>query len=347
MMRLVSTIMVSLVLILVPNLMSCGSSVSQQESDAHLRYLTFSGSNRCTLNYAREAEVRLCVSGTSGATLEKAKDYSKRALLTWFRALRQIDDKVTSNVVFSCNSPHLTVNMIPGSGTSYASCGRANIYTQKTYGTYLHEFGHAVAALSDTYTGRSAGACRSGQPKSVMCWGAYGPNKDAAGFSLLYQDDVNGIQAVYKRIMQSRGPMTPPSVQIDPLGSIDPNNPWPTASGNSGLNNGGNQFGRDIFVSLARKQLFQRSSEVVRISTRINLDKVVICQGVVKDVEACVANSSAYPVQYAERVGNRKVYTTTVQTGGIKAIDLTVFAGGELNGKFHPSDRKSFRLQRD
>lgn len=330
-------------------LTSCARTGGEDQHSAELHYLTFGGSNGCTLNYAQEPEIRLCVAGTTGATLEKAKDYSKRALLTWLRALRQIDDQVSSNVVFSCSSPHLRVNMIPGSGTSYAGCGKANIYTAKTYGTYLHEFGHAVAALGDTYTGGSAGACRSGQPKSVMCWGAYGPNKDPQGFSLLYQDDVNGIQNQYRKITASRGILlVPPREQIDPLAPIDPNNPWPTGGSAPGTNNNDSPvYGEDIFVSVARKNSVQQAGETIRISTRINLDQVVVCAGDVTSLEACVAASSAYPVQYSDRIGDRKIYTTVVQIGSAPVFDLTIFAGGTTNGKFQASDRKAVRLKRD
>lgn len=357
--RTLTAVLIALVSSVTVLFTSCGKIDPDEDHGAHLHYLGFSSFNSCTLNYAREPEVRVCVTGTSGATLEKAKDYSKRAVLTWFRALRQIDDKITSNVVFSCNSPHLKVNMIPGTGTSSAGCGRSNIYTEKTYGTYLHEFGHAIAALSDTYTGRSAGACRSGQPKSVMCWGAYGPNKDPQGFSLLYQDDVNGIQAQYKKAMASRGvQLVPPAVQIDPLAPIDPNNPWPTGGssptpdngqnpGGGSNNSGGNVYGSDIFMSAGAKLSTLQAGPTLHISTRINLDQVIVCNGNVTDLDACIAGSARYPVEFMMRLGDRKVYRTVIQSAISSSFQLTVFAGGTINGKFQASDRKSFVLNRD
>jgi hypothetical protein len=197
-----------------------------EDGSSSLDYLTMNSSG-CTLRYAREPEIRLCIQGNAagGASLERAKDYSKRALLSWFRALRQIDDKVTNQVVFSCNKPHLKVQLDQGNGTSMGRCGYTRIYSQRPYGTYLHEFGHAVAGLADTYSGGSAGNCVSGQPQSVMCWGAYGP-KDGAGYNHLFPDDVKGIQNIYRKIMGSTA-LQAPKVKIDPYGALDPNNPWP------------------------------------------------------------------------------------------------------------------------
>lgn len=203
---------------------SCNFSKNRNHESSTLDYLTFGGTEGCTMRYAREPAIRLCVYGTaaSGQSLEKAKDYSKRALLKWFRALRQIDDKVTENVLFSCEKPHLRVQLEPGNGTSMGRCGYARIYSQRPYGTYLHEFGHAVAGLADTYSGGSAGNCISGQPQSVMCWGAYGPD-DSAGYNRLFPDDVKGIQSQYRRIM---GAMQAPRGLIDPFSPLDPEDPW-------------------------------------------------------------------------------------------------------------------------
>ena len=143
--------------------------------------------------------------------------------MKWFRALRLIDDNVTDLVVFSCDKPLLNIQLEPGSGTSMGRCGYALLYSQRPYGTYLHEFGHAVAGLADTYSGGSAGNCISGQPQSIMCWGAYGPD-DAAGYNRLFPDDVKGIQAQYRRIMGNM--QAPAQGAIDPFAPLDPEAPW-------------------------------------------------------------------------------------------------------------------------
>lgn len=203
---------------------ACNLKRDQKTAVSDLDYLTWGSTTNCTLRYAREPAIRMCIYGSAaqGQTLEKAKNYSKRALLKWFRALRQIDDQVTDQVVFTCDKPHLKINLIPGNGTSMARCGYTQIYSQRPYGTYLHEFGHAVAGLGDTYSGGSAGRCISGQPQSVMCWGAYGPD-DPSGYNRLFPDDVKGIQAQYRRIM---GAMQPPKIAVDPFTPLDPSDPW-------------------------------------------------------------------------------------------------------------------------
>jgi hypothetical protein len=206
-------------------LSSCNFKKTAPQNVSRLDYLTMGGIQACTLRYAREPAVRICIYGgaAGGKSLETAQSHSKRALLKWFRALRQIDDKVTDQVVFSCDKPHLKIQLEPGSGTSMGRCGYALIYSQRPYGTYLHEFGHAVAGLADTYSGGSAGNCISGQPQSIMCWGAYGPD-DAAGYNRLFPDDVKGIQAQYRRIMGNM--QAPAQGAIDPFAPLDPEAPW-------------------------------------------------------------------------------------------------------------------------
>lgn len=205
-------------------LSSCNFKKNANQQISKLDYLTMGRTDTCTLRYAREPAIRLCIYGSAanGQSLEKARYYSKKALLKWFRALRQIDDKVTDEVVFTCDKPHLKVQLEPGNGTSMGRCGYTRIYSQRPYGTYLHEFGHAVAGLADTYSGGSAGNCISGQPQSVMCWGAYGPD-DAAGYNRLFPDDVKGIQNQYRKIM---GAMQAPQGTIDPFSPLDPDDPW-------------------------------------------------------------------------------------------------------------------------
>ena len=124
----------------------------------------------------------------------------------------------------------MALHMLRGSGTSYASPSVSTIYLSRPFGTWTHEFGHALVGLSDTYSGRTAGDCVSGQPESLMCWGAYGPKKDEAAHSTLWADDIAGFQANYYKIFGRD--LTPPdwAGTIDLESPLDVNNPWPEFS---------------------------------------------------------------------------------------------------------------------
>lgn len=208
----------------------CGN---HQLASAKLHYITFSqsGIKSASLKAARKDWFNICLMGSvSQADFERAQLWSRRATLSWLRVLKSVDREVTSNIAFTCDDPDLTVRMRNGSGTSYAKPSWTTIYMSRPYGTWTHEFGHALAALGDTYTNGTAGKCKPGQPQSLMCWGAYGPKKDPETFSTLWLDDIEGIQSTYKVV--ENGELTPPSWvgQVDLEASLDPDQPWPGAT---------------------------------------------------------------------------------------------------------------------
>jgi hypothetical protein len=132
--------------------------------------------------------------------------WAKRGVLTWLRAARKADDRVTGNVEISCSNPHVMINMLGGRSRSYASPGIVHFYTGQPYGELLHELGHAVAGLGDTYVGSQAGSCAPGQPQSNMCWGAYGPRSDPEKHSGLWPDDITGVMANQRRLFADAKP---------------------------------------------------------------------------------------------------------------------------------------------
>lgn len=207
---------------------ACGQSASNN-STSEVNYLSWGDSSlrQSSFAKAREDSLNICITGQAGtADLERAKLWSKRASLTWLRVMKLIDEKVTSNIRFTCTQKHLTVNLRPGSGTSFASPSVSTIYLTRPYGTWTHEFGHALAGLNDTYAG-GAGSCKSGQPQSLMCWGAYGPKNNPDQFSTLWQDDIAGMRANYKRIFGTN--LTPPdwADSVDAEEPLDSDAPWP------------------------------------------------------------------------------------------------------------------------
>lgn len=192
-------------------------------------YIPFGSSSirQCSLMDATKEEFKVCLTGRMGpADLERAKAWSTESLLAWFKVFKKVDKNVTSKIVYTCDGPHLTWNGLSGSGRSYAGPRRVNIYMSVGYGTWTHELGHALVGLGDTYTGSRAGACRRGQPASLMCWGQYGPKGDRTKYSTLWEDDVNGAMYTYK---VAHGETTPPEFadQIELYGPVDVNAPWP------------------------------------------------------------------------------------------------------------------------
>lgn len=192
------------------------------------RYIVFSPSSvkQCSVKHAHKPVFNICLEGkASEADLERAKQWSARATLTWLRVIKVLDDKVTRQVAFSCTERHLTIRLRPGSGTSFASPSVATLYLKEAYGTWTHELGHAFAGLSDTYNG-GAGRCGN-QPQSLMCWGAYGPRANPEKWSTLWADDIAGFQVNFRKIF-AEDPTPPdwaPTVNLEaPLNLQDP---WP------------------------------------------------------------------------------------------------------------------------
>ncbi len=289
------------------------------EEESHTKYLTFGSFRSCTLAKARNPVVNICIKNGDAAQVEKAKKYSKRAILTWFRAMRMIDDKVVGNIQFSCSSSDLTINLRSGSGTSFAGCGNTTIYSAKPYGTTLHEFGHAVVGLGDTYSGRQAGNCRSGQPKSAMCWGAYG-KKDSDGFNMLYPDDVEGVHANYRTIFKD---LTPPESAIDPFALLDPDNPWPSATGGNGGGNVADAGG--LFARIGESVSAADKTFEVFVSAPKNDVAVFACIGD-KD-NSCVDDvATRIDAKEVSVVGARKIYKLSAPVAMVDGGTVSLFS---------------------
>ncbi|NDD04851.1 MAG: hypothetical protein EB078_08095, partial [Proteobacteria bacterium] len=194
------------------------------------RYKTFSESavRQCSIMKIHNPSFNICLDGKASASdLERAQSWAARASLTWLRALKVMDERVTRTILFTCKEPHLTIHLRPGSGTSHASPSVTTIYLTRPYGTWTHELGHALAGLSDTYLGTSAGSCGS-QPPSLMCWGAYGPRANPEEWSTLWTDDIQAIQHNFKKVFS--GAANPPSWSnsVNLEAPLFLNEPWPT-----------------------------------------------------------------------------------------------------------------------
>jgi hypothetical protein len=185
---------IALPLLLTVPLASCGIKAPEPDtSDLHFTQMMSASS--AGLKHVLNPNYRLCVDG-AGATVQKQLEV-KQALVEWIDAIRDMHPSVTNNVEISCQSPyhmHATVNQ--GNGTGLGGTFGVKLWSAKGRGEALHEFGHAFAGLGDTYVGGMAGRCQAGQPESIMCWGDFGQDK-------LYADDIQGIRAQFKRLIES------------------------------------------------------------------------------------------------------------------------------------------------
>ena len=140
--------------------------------------------------------IRLCYTDPSNSAARK--EIAKSAILKWVSALTPITNKPLSTTVEiapwnsqGCDAYFAVGNYSPAN-TNMGSVPRVNVASSGWYGSetvILHELGHAFGLL-DTYSGRG-GSCQAGQPSSVMCY---------AKFKDLMQDDILGVQAVYRSI---------------------------------------------------------------------------------------------------------------------------------------------------
>ncbi len=197
---------------------------SQYSSDngSRLHFIEGFAVNSISLQYAREPVFKIC---SQGSTTPQLEQMAIDSVLIWFSAVRIIDDKVTSNIEISCQNPHLTITMTPGSSRSYAYAGNAVYFIQNPFGELVHELGHALIGLGDTYQGSSAGQCRSNQPQSNMCWGAYGPRTDLNRYSGLWPDDIEGAQIQHRKLFPDSTPPTN-ATQIDAEAPLDIASTW-------------------------------------------------------------------------------------------------------------------------
>jgi hypothetical protein len=277
-----------------------------RKSKSSLDFISFGDTQLATLKAMRSSEFKLCVQNQGYAgSMEVQKTNAMQGLLTWYKAIRQIDPTIKNNIKLDCNNSDVEVNVNGGAGRSYTTGNVITLDAGNGDGSILHEFGHGFAGLSDTYdtsTGQ-AGACVQGQPTSVMCWGMYG-KRDSAGHSLLYADDVKGIQANYKSVFPEFA-NAQPDTSIDPTAPLDMSNPWPASGGGGVVNT------NCLFAMLIESANVNAAD--IYISTATDIQSVTLCLGT---AEACSA-------------GNVQVYKSARTTlPGVK--DRLVFQSAQV-----------------
>ena len=286
-----------------------GSNSHQEISKPH--FIPFSSASQCGFTYGYYPELKVCFdsAGASNAAVERQKKYFTIGIGKWMDALRQIDPRLTNRVALSCNNPHFNVTVNPGSGIATSGCGQANVFSSESsgdesgedpvlQGTTLHELGHGLAGLNDTYSGRQAGACQDGQPESIMCWGGYGSKKDAQGYKTLYDDDIQGIQSQFQKFQSF---MNIPPGGIPPAG---------TNAGGQGQGSGGSIFppvSADLFAAIGNTAP-NSVSQLLALSTSATNVRMTLCDQ--NSLSACqdpfVTPAAAF--EFKKTIGNRNVY---------------------------------------
>ena len=67
----------------------------------------------------------------------------------------------------------------------------------------------------------------SGQPQSLMCWGAYGPRSNPLKWSTLWPDDINGLRFNYSRLHKGEFDAPEWGTDMDLEAPLDVTSPWP------------------------------------------------------------------------------------------------------------------------
>ena len=292
----------------------------QTESQSMLHFIPFRSTQGISLHYARESVFKIC---TENATSPEVDQRAIRSVLVWLKAARKNDDRITRNVAISCNSPHLTINMISGSGVSTARPGSANYYTGQGVGELVHELGHALVGLSDTYEGRKAGSCQSGQPQSNMCWGAYGPRAKPSQYSGLWPDDVEGVASQVKKVFaDAKPPMN--SAMINAEEPLDVNNPWPAEGLNNPVNNipDGTIPQNQIYAALGSATA---DTSILLVSVPLNTQRVLACPSI-SDVNACSTSASRIELTGVQSRSNHIVFASRTSVEISPSTPIYVFA---------------------
>jgi len=181
----------------------CAAATEEPTEDLDVldsEYRVWQRSASCLVTKSLTPSIRMCVTGRGD--LARARTFTEAALKQWLDAVRPLNEGVTATIVFTCDAPDGRVRV--DNVGEYAMPADVHVNNGTVFGTYLHEFGHAFACLGDTYVGGRAGACMQGQPHSAMCDGLLRNN--------LSSDDVSGVQAQFRSMVQAG----PPPVPADP-----------------------------------------------------------------------------------------------------------------------------------
>lgn len=157
---------------------------------------------QCMLSRARSPKIKVCIQGNGNVQNAQAK--TRQAVLAWLAPLQAKYKGIATDVDFTCQGQHGTVNVYSGTVGSMGAPGWIQVGDSDPLATWMHEFGHAFACLGDTYLNGMTEHCSGPQPKSIMCYGH--------GVANLTADDTASLIHQFQHFQD-----TP----VDPKGDVD------------------------------------------------------------------------------------------------------------------------------
>jgi hypothetical protein len=197
------TIWMTLAVLTATAAITSGCTTAPTEADDEVAsdeaaYVVWQRSASCLVKKSLAPSIKICVTGWGD--LARSRALTENALRQWLDAVRPLNAGVTSTIVFGCDAPDGRVHV--DNRGEYSMPADVYVNNSSAQGTYIRELGHAFACLGDTYVGRTAGACMSGQPHSVMCDGLLRNDLSA--------DDIAGVRAQFRALVGG-GPPPPPA----------------------------------------------------------------------------------------------------------------------------------------
>jgi len=183
---------------------------------SNVKFVEFqASSSQCGFQYLGSADgLKICMinGGVAESTFSQAQQLAKEAASQWIDALTQYHPELTTTpqiLTQNCDGEAFqTIDVVPGNSRATSGPGAPlTLYAgSMTLGVILHEFGHSLACLDDTYDKGTgiAGDCIAGQPTSIMCTAGY--LNDAT----LYPDDIAGINSNYDKYANHEGVVSRP-----------------------------------------------------------------------------------------------------------------------------------------
>lgn len=183
-------------LILTPDLLGLSRQVDKPIIDICVAFISPDGNSV----FGEPSDEEIGTTSLSDEDIQRAwLQHAQNAVEAWIKPLQKVSSTPLAKVkTHRADEPgncmgDLSIHARSNQGVAAPTYDGVSIsigeYDSTPFRTTLHEFGHGFG-LDDTYAG-GGGACKAGQPNSVMC---------SLVFDELQPDDIAGIIEVYRRV---------------------------------------------------------------------------------------------------------------------------------------------------